>query len=78
MIERAAADVRAVADDHARADPALDHRVPERAGVEVHEALVHDGRAVGEVGAEADAVGVGHAHAARRRRSRSCAGTCRG
>ena len=41
----AAADVRAVADDHAGRDPALDHRVPERARVVVHEALVHHGRA---------------------------------
>ena len=59
---RAAADVGPVADDHAGADPALDHRVPERAGVEVDEALVHDRRAVGQVGAEAHAVGVGDPH----------------
>ena len=47
-------------------DPALDHRGAERAGVEVHEALVHHGRALGEVGAEAHAVGVGDPHAGRR------------
>ena len=33
--------------------------------LKLHEALVHDRRAVGEVGAEADAVGVGDAHAGR-------------
>ena len=43
-------------------DPALDHRRAERAGVEVAEALVHHGRALGEVGAEAHPVGVGDAH----------------
>ena len=47
------------------ADAALDHRGAERAGVVVDEALVHDGRALGEVGAEADAVGVGDPHARR-------------
>ena len=58
-------------------DAALDHRGAERAGVEVAEALVHDGGAGGEVGAEADPVGVGDAHARSARRSRSSAGTCR-
>lgn len=38
---------------------------PSVAGVEVDEALVHDGRALGQVGAEADAVGVTDAHAGR-------------
>ena len=74
---RSAADVGAVADDDARGDAALDHRRAERAGVEVAEPLVHHGRALGEVGAEA--------HRGRRRRcarpagrrSRSSAGTCR-
>ena len=73
----AAADVGAVADDDARGDAALDHRRAERAGVEVHEALVHDRGAGREVRAEADPVGVGDPHARRARRSRSCAGTCR-
>ena len=73
----AAADVGAVADDHARRDPALDHRGAERAGVEVDEALVHHGRAVGEVRAEPHAVGVGDADARRAPRSRPCGGTCR-
>ena len=59
----AAADVGAVADDDAGADPALDHRGAERAGVEVHEPLVHDGGALGQVRAEADPVGVGDPHA---------------
>ena len=62
----AAADVRAVADDDAGRDPPLDHRRAERAGVEVDEALVHDRRALGEVGAEPHAVGVGDPHARRR------------
>ena len=62
---RAAADVGAVADDDSGGDPALDHRGAERAGVEVHEALVHDRRAVGEVRAEPYAVGVGDPHAGR-------------
>ena len=58
----AAADVGAVADDDALRDAALDHRRAERARVEVHEALVHDGGAGGEVGAEAHARGVGDPH----------------
>src|SRR5699024_1920876 len=58
---RAAADVGAVADDHALADPALDHRGAEGAGVEVDEALVHDRRPGGEVRTEADPVGVADA-----------------
>ena len=44
-------------------DAALDHRGAERAGVEVHVALVHHGGALGQVGAEAHAAGVGDAHA---------------
>src|SRR3546814_13813162 len=40
------------------------HRGAERPGVEVHEALVHDGSAGGEVGAEADPVRVADADAA--------------
>ena len=55
---------RAVADDDPGADAALDHRGAERAGVEVHEALVHHRGALGEVGAEPDAVGVADAYAA--------------
>ena len=47
------------ADDDAGADPALDHRGAERAGVEVDEALVHDRGALGEVRAEPYAVAVG-------------------
>ena len=54
----AATDVRAVAHDHALADPALHHRGAEGAGVEVDEALVHHGGAGREVGAEAHPVGV--------------------
>ena len=46
-------------------DPALDHRGAERAGVVVHEALVHDGGALGQVGAEPDPVGVGDPDAGR-------------
>ena len=59
----AAADVAAVADDDALRDASLDHRGAERAGVEVHEALVHDGGAGGEVRAEPHARGIGDAHA---------------
>ena len=44
-------------------DAPLHHRRAQRAGVEVDEALVHHGGALGEVGAEAHAVGVGDAHA---------------
>ena len=73
----AAADVGAVADDDAGRDAALDHRGAERAGVEVDEALVHDGGALGEVGAEAHPVGVGDADAGWAGRSRPSAGTCR-
>jgi hypothetical protein len=65
MIE-AAADVGSVADDHALGDPALDHRGAERAGVEVHEALVHDRRAGRQVGAQAHPRGVRDAHALRK------------
>ena len=57
-------------------DAALDHRGAERAGVEVDEALVHDGGAGGEVRAEPDPVGVGDPYAGRAPRSRSSAGTC--
>ena len=46
-----------------RGDPALDHRGPERPGVVVDEPLVHDGRALGQVGAEPDPVGVADADA---------------
>ena len=59
---RPAADVRPVADHDALHDPALDHRGAQRAGVEVDEALVHHGRAGGQVGAEAHPVGVGDPH----------------
>ena len=74
---RAATDVGAVADHHARGDAALDHRRAERAGVEVDEALVHDRRARRQVRAEAHPVGVGDPHARRAPRSRPSAGTCR-
>ena len=57
-------------------DPPLDHRGAQRAGVEVHEALVHDRGAGGQVGAEPDPVGVGDPHARTARRSRSSGGTC--
>jgi hypothetical protein len=57
----AAPDVGPVAHHDARADPALHHRGAERAGVEVDEALVHDGRAFGQVRTEAHPVGVGDA-----------------
>ena len=63
MIEAPPPMSRAVADDHAGADPALDHRGAEGAGVEVDEALVHHGRARGEVRAQPDPVGVGDPHA---------------
>ena len=65
------------ADDDAGADPALDHRRAERAGVEVDEALVHDRGALGQVRAEPHPVAVGDAHAGGDRRSRPSAGTCR-
>jgi hypothetical protein len=61
----AAADVGAVPDDDALRDAALHHRGAEGSGVEVHEALVHDGRAGGEVGAEPHAVRIRDAHARR-------------
>ena len=44
-------------------DTALDHGGAEGARVEVDEALVHDGGALGEVRAEPDPVGVGDAYA---------------
>src|SRR4051812_17631523 len=47
---RAAADVGAVVHDHAGRDPPLDHGGTQRAGVVVHESLVHDRRPGGEVG----------------------------
>jgi len=59
---RAPADVAPVTDDDTGRDATFDHRRPERAGVEVAEALVHDDGALGEVGAEADAGRVGDAH----------------
>ena len=61
----AAAHVGAVADHHPRRDASLDHRGAERPGVEVDEALVHHGGALGQVRAEAHAVGVGDPHAGR-------------
>src|SRR5690606_34487678 len=42
---RPAADIRPVADDHARDDATLHHRGSQRAGIEVDEALVHHRRA---------------------------------
>ncbi|MEO5874834.1 MAG: dipeptidase, partial [Streptosporangiaceae bacterium] len=59
---RAAADVAAVADDDAGADPALDHGAAESAGVEVDEALVHDGGARSEVSTKSHARGIAHTH----------------
>lgn len=50
----AAADVAPVADGHTLGDAALDHGGAEGAGVEVDEALVHDGRSRCQVGAESD------------------------
>ena len=45
------------------AEMTLDHRGPERAGVEVAETFVHHGGALGEVGSESLTTGVGDAHA---------------
>ena len=59
MIEAPPPTSRAVAGHDAGRDAAFDHGGAQRAGVEVHEAFVHDGGAFGEVGTEADAVGVG-------------------
>jgi hypothetical protein len=59
---RPAADVGAVADDDAGGDASLHHRGAERARVEVHEALVHDDRAGGEVCTEANPARVGDTH----------------
>ena len=59
----AAADVAVGPDDDAGADPALDHRRAQRAGVEVDEALVHDRRPLGQVGAQPHPVAVGDADA---------------
>src|SRR5699024_2489047 len=58
---RAAADVRAVADDDALRDASFDHGRSQSAGVVVGEALVHHGRAGGQMSAEADTVGIGDA-----------------
>ena len=49
----------------------------EGAGVEVDEALVHDGGALGQVRAEPHPVGVARCGRRRARRSRPSAGTCR-
>ena len=62
MIERSATDVGAVAHHDARRDAALHHRRAQCAGVEVDEALVHDGGAGRQVGAQPHPVGVGDAH----------------
>ena len=59
---RAASDVGPVAHHDAGRDPALHHRVPQGARVEVHEALVHHGRPLGQVGAQAHPVRVADAH----------------
>src|SRR5699024_2378239 len=56
------AHIRAVADDDTRRDASLHHGMAECAGVEVDEALMHDGGALREVGAETDAVGVTDAY----------------
>ena len=60
---RAAADVRAVADDDATGDPAFHHGRAERAGVEVDEALVHHRGAAGQVRAQPNPVRVGDPYA---------------
>ncbi|MPM19882.1 hypothetical protein SDC9_66309 [bioreactor metagenome] len=62
---RAAADVGAVVDDNTLGDAPLHHRMAQRAGVEVHEALVHDGGALGQMGTEPGPVGIGEAYATR-------------
>src|SRR3712207_8254097 len=49
---RSSADVAVGAHHDPGADPPLDHRRAERAGVVVDEALVHDRRALGEVRTE--------------------------
>ena len=62
---RAAADVRPVVDDTPALMRPSTMALPSGARVEVHVALVHHGRALGQVGAEPDAVGVGDAHPGR-------------
>jgi hypothetical protein len=52
------------ADDHALADAPFNHGRSYGSGVEVDEALVHDGRSFGQVGAEPHSGGVGYSHAA--------------
>src|SRR5699024_768108 len=58
----APADVGPVTDDDTLGDAALDHRGTQGPGVEVHEALVHDGGALGQVRAQAHPVRVPDAH----------------
>jgi len=61
----AAANVRAVADHHARRNPALDHRRAQCPGVVVDEAFVHDRGARSQVGAQSHSVRVGDPDAVR-------------
>src|SRR4051794_37955689 len=61
----AAAHVGPVTDHHTGGDPPLHHGRAEGPGVVVDEALVHDRRTRGQVGAEADAVAVRDAYAVR-------------
>ena len=65
MIEAPPPHIGSVVDDDARGDAAFDHRVAEGAGVEVDEALVHDGRSAGEVCTESDTVRVTDANSGR-------------
>src|SRR5699024_2384728 len=56
---RAAADFRAVADADALRDASFDHGRSQSAGVVVDEALVHHGRAGGQMSAEPDTASIG-------------------
>jgi hypothetical protein len=61
----AAADIGTVADHNTLGNTAFHHGNAERAGVEVHEAGMHDGGAFGKVGTQTHAVGVADTHAGR-------------
>jgi len=58
---RARAHIRALVDCYSRRNTAFDHRLPQGAGVEIDEGIVHDGGAVTEMGTIPDHVHVGHA-----------------
>lgn len=58
----ATTDVAAVTDDDTCGDAAFDHACAERAGVEVDEALVHDGRSGRQVRTQTHPRGVSDAH----------------